>query len=183
MSEKRNPKKKAKAAGGKTTSGGPMDIDLLEQIIELMAANDLNTVDVRNGDRRIILKRGAAAPAGPVQYIQAAPVPAAFAAATPNASGAASNSAPAAPAVEDESKYLRITSPMVGTFYAAAKPGEKPLVNVGSAITEETEVCLVEAMKNFMPVPAGCRGTIAKILVADGEPVQFGTTLFLVTPS
>jgi acetyl-CoA carboxylase biotin carboxyl carrier protein len=117
-----------------------------------------------------------------VQYVQSAPLPQAFAAATPNASGQASGSAPAGPSGEDESKYLRITSPMVGTFYAAAKPGEKPLVNVGAAITEETEVCLVEAMKNFMPVPAGCRGTIAKILVADGEPVQFGTTLFLVTP-
>jgi biotin carboxyl carrier protein len=72
---------------------------------------------------------------------------------------------------------------MVGTFYAASKPGEKPLVSVGSSVTEESEVCLVEAMKNFMPVPAGCRGTIAKVMVQDGEPVQFGTTLFLVTPS
>lgn len=158
-----------------------MDIDLLEQIVELMSANDLNTVDVRNGDRRIILKRGAASP-GPVHYVQPASVPQAFAGATPNASGPASASTPATAPVEDESKYLRITSPMVGTFYAASKPGEKPLVAVGSNVVEDTDVCLVEAMKNFMPVPAGCRGTIAKVMVQDGEPVQFGTTLFLVSP-
>jgi acetyl-CoA carboxylase biotin carboxyl carrier protein len=159
-----------------------MDIGLLEQIVELMSANDLNTVDVRNGDRRIILKRGAAQ-AGAVQYVQAAPIPQAFAAATPSASGQASGSTPAGTLGDDESRFLRITSPMVGTFYAAAKPGEKPLVSVGSAVTEETDVCLVEAMKNFMPVPAGCRGTIAKVVVQDGETVQYGTTLFLVTPS
>jgi acetyl-CoA carboxylase biotin carboxyl carrier protein len=181
LSEKRNPKKKAKAAAGAPSAGGPLDVDLLEQIVALMAANDLNTVDVRNGDRRIILKRGAAG--GPVQFFQPAPVHSAAHAATPNASGAASSSSLGAPPVDDESKYLRITSPMVGTFYAAAKPGEKPLMSVGSAVTEETDVCLVEAMKNFMPVPAGCRGTIAKVMVQDGEPVQFGTTLFLVTPS
>ena len=182
MSEKRKPNKKAKSGAGKASPGGPMDIELLEQIVELMSANDLNTVDVRNGDRRIILKRGA--PATPaVQYVQPGPVAPALPATTPNASGAPTGSMPATPAAEDESKYLRITSPMVGTFYAASKPGEKPLVNVGSKIVEDTEVCLVEAMKNFMPVPAGCRGTIARILVQDGEPVQFGTTLFLVSPS
>lgn len=157
-----------------------MDIDLLQQIVDLMSANDLNTVDVRTGDRRIILKRGAAL--APVQYVQPAPMAHALPAAAPNASGPAAGS-PTTPSLEDESKYLRITSPMVGTFYAASKPGEKPLVGVGSAVTEETEVCLVEAMKNFMPVPAGCRGTIAKVMLQDGEPVQFGTTLFLVTPS
>lgn len=180
MSEKQNPKKKGKAAGG-APDGGPMDIDLLQQIVDLMSANDLNMVDVRSGDRRIILKRGATAV--PVQYGQPYPAAHALPTATPTASAqAAVPPAPTQP-VEDESRYLKITSPMVGTFYAASKPGEKPLVGVGSAVTEETEVCLVEAMKNFMPVPAGCRGTIAKILIQDGEPVQFGTTLFLVSPS
>lgn len=181
MSEKRNPKKKAKASGGGTSTGGPMDIDLLQQIVDLMSANDLNTVDVRTGDRRIILKRGAMS--GPVQYVQPGLMAQALPAATPHASGPAAAPPAGMQPIDDESKYLRITSPMVGTFYAASKPGEKPLVGVGSAVTDETEVCLVEAMKNFMPVPAGCRGTIAKVMVQDGEPVQFGTTLFLVTPS
>lgn len=178
MSEKRNPKKKTKAASKGPAAGGPIDVDLLAQIVRLMAANDLNTVDVRNGDRRVILKRGAAMSASQ----------GAFPASVPHAMLPAVTPAPAAPgqapaAGEDDSKFLRVTSPMVGTFYAASKPGEKPLVTIGSAVTEETDVCLIEAMKNFMPVAAGCRGTIAKILIQDGEPVQFGTTLFLVTPS
>ena len=72
---------------------------------------------------------------------------------------------------------------MVGTFYAAPKPGEKPFVSVGSRRDEETEVCIIEAMKDFNTIKAECRGTIAKVLVQDGEPVEFGTTLFLVKPS
>ena len=178
MSEKRNPKKKAKAASKGPPAGGPIDVDLLAQIVQLMSANDLNTVDVRNGDRRVILKRGAAVSASHV----ALPASVAHPMLPPvTHAPAAPGQAPAA--AEDESRFLRVTSPMVGTFYAASKPGEKPLVTVGSAVTEETDVCLIEAMKNFMPVVAGCRGTIAKMLIQDGEPVQFGTTLFLVTPS
>jgi acetyl-CoA carboxylase biotin carboxyl carrier protein len=177
LSEKRNPKKKAKASTKGPSAGGPIDVDLLAQIVQLMSANDLNTVDVRNGDRRVILKRGAVSPA---QFAMPASVPHPM---LPAAPLAGATPGPVANPAEDESKYLRVTSPMVGTFYAASKPGEKPLVTVGSAVTEETDVCLIEAMKNFMPVPAGCRGTIAKVLVQDGEPVQFGTTLFLVTPS
>jgi acetyl-CoA carboxylase biotin carboxyl carrier protein len=189
LSEKRNPKKgNKKTAAGKAAStaspaNSPIDVGLLAQIVELMAANDLNTVDVRNGDRRVILKRGAVS--GPVQVVQA-PMGSAPLMAPGGIAGASAGAlnAPSAPATsEDESKLLRITSPMVGTFYAAAKPGEKPFVTVGSTVSDETDVCLIEAMKNFMPVPAGCRGTITKVLLQDGEPVQFGTTLFLVKPS
>ncbi len=71
---------------------------------------------------------------------------------------------------------------MVGTFYAAPAKGAKPYVNVGSPVDESTDVCIIEAMKNFNVHKAECRGTIAKIMVQDGEPVDFGQTLFLVNP-
>jgi acetyl-CoA carboxylase biotin carboxyl carrier protein len=187
LSEKRNPKKGNKgkaAAAGKAASpaNSPIDVGLLAQIVELMSANDLNTVDVRNGDRRVILKRGAVT--GPVQVIQApvAPVPAVNPGAVAAASAVAPT-APAAPATEDESTFLRVKSPMVGTFYAAPKPGEKPFVSVGSVVAEDTDVCIVEAMKTFNNIKAECRGTIARVLAQDGQPVEFGTTLFLVKPS
>lgn len=187
MSEKRNPKKgnKRKASAGKAASpaNSPIDVDLLAQIVELMSANDLNTVDVRNGDRRVILKRGAVT--GPVQVVQAPLAPAASV--HPGAVAAASAAAPSAPAqggaAEDESAFLRIKSPMVGTFYASPKPGEKPFVSVGTVVAEDTDVCIVEAMKTFNNIKAECRGTIARVLAQDGQPVEFGTTLFLVKPS
>jgi len=150
-----------------------MDVDLLQQIVKLMAANDLNTVDVRDGERRIILKRGAAS--GPV--VMSMPTMSAPAA---NPSGGAS--APAAP-VDEEAGLKPIKSPMVGTFYAAPSPDAKPFVNVGSKVDEETDVCVIEAMKVFNNIKAELRGTIAKILVQSGQAVEFGQTLFLVKPA
>ena len=73
---------------------------------------------------------------------------------------------------------------MVGTFYAAPKPGEKPFVAVGSKVVkDETDVCVIEAMKNFFPQKADVTGTIAKILVENGHPVQVEQPLFLVKPA
>jgi len=157
-----------------------MDVDLLSQIVDLMAAADLNTVDVRDGDRRVILKRGA--PSGPMQmYPGPQPMlPQPVSNAPPRAAESAGQQS--STAAEDDASLKRITSPMVGTFYAAAKPGEKPFVAVGSRIGDDTDVCIIEAMKTFNNIKAECNGTIAKILVQDGQPVEFGTVLFLVKP-
>jgi acetyl-CoA carboxylase biotin carboxyl carrier protein len=72
---------------------------------------------------------------------------------------------------------------MVGTFYSAATPEAKPFVSVGTSVDEDTDVCIIEAMKVFNNIKAECRGTIAKILVDNGATVEFGQTLFLVKPS
>jgi acetyl-CoA carboxylase biotin carboxyl carrier protein len=71
---------------------------------------------------------------------------------------------------------------MVGTFYASSQPGEPPFVKVGSAVKADTVVCLIEAMKFFNPVKSDAAGTIAKILVKDGDAVEYGQTLFLIQP-
>ena len=71
---------------------------------------------------------------------------------------------------------------MVGTFYAAPKQGEKPFVSVGTAVNEESDVCIIEAMKVFNVIKAEATGTIAKVLIQDGQPVEHGTVLFLVKP-
>ena len=176
MSEKKKSNKKS-AKKPTAASGSPMDVNLLSQIVELMTENDVNTVDVRDGQRRVVIKRGAAAFAMPT-------APQMFAA--PSVSQAAPQATASAPAAadegEDESKLLRIKSPMVGTFYAAPAKGAKPFVNVGSRVDEETDVCIVEAMKVFNNIKAECRGTIAKILIQDSQPVEFGQVLFLVKP-
>jgi acetyl-CoA carboxylase biotin carboxyl carrier protein len=176
-------------SGGGATGGGrsgsPMDVNLLEQMVRLMAANDLNTVDVRDGDKRVILKRGApAAPAGyAMPHYAPAPAPSAPAstASAPAASGAASGGGTTAASNEDAG-LVPIKSPMVGTFYSAATPEAKPFVSVGSRVDEETDVCIIEAMKVFNNIKAETRGTIAKVLVSNGETVEFGQPLFLVKP-
>src|SRR5882724_8341725 len=106
-----------------------MDVQLLERIVKLMAANDLNTVDVRDGLKRVILKLGVAVVSAPPMASHA----------SPGSFGAT----PAAPAA-DESDLIPIKSPMVGTFYAAASPDAKPFVQVGSNIDEESDVCIIE---------------------------------------
>jgi acetyl-CoA carboxylase biotin carboxyl carrier protein len=71
---------------------------------------------------------------------------------------------------------------MVGTFYSSPSPDAKAFVNVGSSVDEETDVCIIEAMKVFNNIKAECRGTISKIMVENGATVEFGQVLFLVQP-
>jgi len=146
-----------------------MDISLLQSLVKLMQTNDLNKVELRDGERRVVLQRGAAGTPVAIHAPQAIAAPAA---ATP----AAKNS-------DDESeKLLEIKSPMVGTFYTSPSPDAKAFVTVGSIVSEETDVCVIEAMKVFNNVKADCKGTIAKILVNNGQAVEFNQVLFLVKP-
>jgi acetyl-CoA carboxylase biotin carboxyl carrier protein len=153
-----------------------MDLELLEELVKMMGTHDLNTVDVRNGDRRIVLKRGAVA-AQTVTY--AAPAHAAPPAAAPVS---ASPGSPAPSPADSDAGLVSIKSPMVGTFYAAPSPDAKAFVQVGSVVDEDTDVCVIEAMKVFNSIKAECRGTIAKVLVSNGSTVEFGQVLFLVRP-
>jgi acetyl-CoA carboxylase biotin carboxyl carrier protein len=152
----------------------PMDLDMLGELVKLMSANDLNTVDLRDGDKRVVLKRGAElvqayapAPAMPQPVVQ-----------TP----AAASPAPAAVAVSDDAGLVAIKSPMVGTFYARPNPDAKNFVSVGSIVNEDSDVCIIEAMKVFNNIKAETKGTIAKVVAEDGKPVEFGQVLFLVKP-
>lgn len=153
------PKKSVKNA----VPDSPMQIGLLHEIVKLMASNDLNTVEVRDGDKRIIVRRGA------MTMPMAMPMPVATA-------------APAADKPAEDADLVPIKSPMVGTFYALPSPDAKPYVSIGSVISEETDVCIIEAMKVFNNIKAECKGTIAKILATNGQTVEFGQTLFLVKP-
>jgi acetyl-CoA carboxylase biotin carboxyl carrier protein len=167
--DKKPPQKPKTPAVDPNTS--PMDVSLLESIVKLMQANDLNTVDLRDGERRVVMKRGPkkAALAG-----QLAVMPAAAGKSAAEGSG---------PVPGDEfAGFVKIKSPMVGTYYSAASPDAKPFVSVGSTVSEDTDVCVIEAMKVFNNVKAECHGTIAKINVENGQAVEFGQVLFLVKP-
>jgi acetyl-CoA carboxylase biotin carboxyl carrier protein len=190
LSEKKSAKKQRKdepkggtaAAAMNNAPRGPMDVEFLQQIVKVMSANDLSTVDLRDGDRRVVLKRGAqviatATPAVAYPAPSSAPM---TPAAGPSPSGSGTSTAPAAG--DETAGLVPIKSPMVGTFYAKPSPDAKPFVTVGSHVDEDTDVCVIEAMKVFNNIKAEARGTIAKVLVSDGQTVEFGTVLFLVKP-
>jgi acetyl-CoA carboxylase biotin carboxyl carrier protein len=167
---KKPPKSKNRVPGLSGSRVDPMDVGLLENLVKLMEANDLNTVELRDGERRVVLKRGAVMSSGPMMVAQ------------PASAAPAAAKTPEAAAVDEMAGLHQIKSPMVGTFYSAPSPDAKPFVSVGAAVTEETDVCVIEAMKVFNNVKAECHGTIAKILVTNGEAVEFGQVLFLVKP-
>lgn len=87
--------------------------------------------------------------------------------------------APRKEEVKEGGRY--ITSPIVGTFYASSSPDDPPFQKVGNTVEEESVVCIIEAMKVMNEVKAGIRGTIAEILIKNGEAVEFGTKLFRIT--
>ena len=182
-------KKGSKKALPKASQGphGPMDVEFLREIVKVMTANDLSAVDLRDGDRRVVLKRGSAA-AGVIAAPPAVALPAqAYAPPTMVAAqpSTASSPAPGGQQADDGATaagLVPIKSPMVGTFYARPNPDSKPFVSVGSVVDEETDVCVIEAMKTFNTLKAECRGTITKVLVENGQTVEFGTVLFLVKP-
>jgi acetyl-CoA carboxylase biotin carboxyl carrier protein len=99
------------------------------------------------------------------------------------APAAAASPAPPPPAAKDKDDgLLVIKAPTVGTFYSAQSPEDPPFVTVGSKVSPQTTVCLIEAMKVFNPIPAEVTGTIEAILVKNGDAVEFGQPLFKVRP-
>lgn len=176
-------KKKTSTRVPASVSGvGPMSIDLLTQITALMKDNDLNTLDVRDGDRRIILKRGAVfvtTSSSSPQPVHGPPVSGASVHPAQSNNVAAGSTA----ADEDEKNLTPVKSPMVGTFYSSPSPDAKAFVTVGSVVNADTDVCIIEAMKVFNNIKAETSGVIAKILVNNGQTVEFGQTLFLVKPA
>lgn len=155
-----------------------MDIDEIKTLTDLMVENDLSEIMIRDGDKRIVLRRGGRAPV--VAAVQAA-IPAAHAAAAaPAPAPAAPAPAPAAPVVD--TSLTTIKSPMVGTFYTSPDPDSPAFVKVGDRVTPETVVCIIEAMKVFNEIKAEVSGTIQSIEVTSGTPVEFGQVLMRVRP-
>ena len=156
-----------------------IDIRKLKELVRLMVANDLSELDLRDSEEQVTLRRHAQ-PGSASPVVVHAPVTAAAApttAAMP-APAAPDGTAAAQPATDDG--LHRIESPMVGTFYSAPNPDAPSFATVGSTVTPDTVVCLVEAMKIFNEIKAECAGTIEKSLVKNGDSVEFGQPMFLV---
>jgi acetyl-CoA carboxylase biotin carboxyl carrier protein len=157
-----------------------MEIKDIKRIVELMKANDLSEFSMKDEDFELAMKRGGGeAP----QVVYASAPAAAPVAAAPAAAPAAEAAAPAAASDSEDDGLIEIPSPIVGTFYRRPSPDAENFVSVGSAVSEDTVVCIVEAMKVMNEIKADVKGVIKKILVDDTSSVQYGQPLFLVEPN
>ena len=151
-----------------------MEINEIKKVVKLMKENDLSEFALEEENFKLQLKRGG----DTVTQVVSAPQMVAAPAAAPVADVPVA----AVPVAADDG-LLKITSPMVGTFYRSPSPDSDMFVKVGQEIDEETVVCIVEAMKVMNEIRAEVKGTIKKILVDNATSVQFGQPLFLVDPA
>jgi acetyl-CoA carboxylase biotin carboxyl carrier protein len=157
------------AADKKTSES--IDTKLVRKLADILKETDLTEIEVERGGLRIRVARGGAvvsAPAlAPIAAVAAAPA-------------AGASSAPEAPAATAAPRGDAVKSPMVGTVYLAAQPGQPPFVKVGDRVSEGQTLLIVEAMKTMNPIPSPKAGTVVELLVEDGQPVEFGEGLVVL---
>jgi acetyl-CoA carboxylase biotin carboxyl carrier protein len=163
-----------------------MNLNEIQDLIKFVSKSGVTEVEIEKKDFKIIIKaenkgkkdeQTIVVQAAP-QVVQAAPAPvAAIPAATP--------AAPSAPAAEasDDSKYVTIKSPMIGTFYRSPSPDKDAFVQVGDSVQKGNPVCIIEAMKLFNEIESEISGKIVKVLIDDASPVEYDQPLFLVDPA
>ncbi|SDR72940.1 acetyl-CoA carboxylase biotin carboxyl carrier protein [Formosa sp. Hel1_31_208] len=161
-----------------------MDIKEIQNLIKFVAKSGASEVKLEMDDIKITIKTGSEDKGESTTYVQQIPMNAPVAQAMPTAP----SSAAAAPAAEtseasEDSKYITIKSPIIGTFYRKPSPDKPVFVEVGSSIGEGDVLCVIEAMKLFNEIESEVSGKIVKILVDDSSPVEFDQPLFLVDPS
>jgi acetyl-CoA carboxylase biotin carboxyl carrier protein len=166
-----------------------VELKEIKSIIDLMTKNDLTEFELEKDNVKIRIKRG---PEGVTHFVTpsghtnggngslvASQASAPLAAPAPAAAGGSTSSAPAPLAAD----IKEIKSPMVGTFYRSPSPETAPYIEIGQAVTEETVVCIIEAMKVMNEIKAEVRGIVTEVLVENTKPVEFGKPLFRVKAS
>jgi acetyl-CoA carboxylase biotin carboxyl carrier protein len=156
-----------------------MDIRKVKKLIELLDESGIAEIEITEGEEAVRISRyptGAAAMPAPAYAPQppAAPAPQAPAAAPTSAQ------APEPAAAQPEEDGYPVKAPMVGTYYSASSPGAAPYVQVGDRISEGDTLCIIEAMKMMNQIEADVAGVIKSIRVQNGEPVEYGQTLFVI---
>ncbi len=142
-----------------------VDSELLRELAEMLAANDLTEIEVEDGDRKIKVRREVAPMMAYAPAPQAAP-----------AAALAAPAIDAAPAVPVDA----VKSPMVGTVFLSPEPGAGPFVSVGQAVKEGDTLMIIEAMKVMNPITAPKAGTISQVMVSDAQPVEFDQPLVVI---
>jgi acetyl-CoA carboxylase biotin carboxyl carrier protein len=168
-----------------------MELKEIQELIKILNKSNISEIRIERDNFKITLRthdpHGSApvvatvstAPSIPVAVPVAAPVVAPPV--TAPVAEAPKAEAPKAPPA-DESKYVTIKSPMIGTFYRSSSPDKPPLVNVGDEIKPGTVLCIIEAMKLFNEIESEHSGRIVKVLVENAKPVEYDQPLFLIEP-
>ncbi len=149
-----------------------MDIRKVKKLIEMLEESSLSEIEIREGEEAIRISRGSS---GGTQVVHMAPAPMHAAPHAAPAAPAAASPAPAAPPAGHA-----VISPMVGTFYRAASPEAKSFVDVGSQVNVGDTLCIIEAMKMMNEIESDKAGIIKAILKENGQPVEYGETLFII---
>lgn len=149
-------------------------MDYIEKLVKMLSDNELTELSIEEGDKAIVIRKEkeiitTTAP-------QAVAIPAAVSASVQKPSDAAIT------AKKDESNLLKVTSPMVGTFYKAASPGSAPFTEVGKTISAGQVVCIIEAMKLMNEIESEVSGKVVEVCAQDGQPVEYGQVLMLIEP-
>ena len=161
-----------------------MDIKEIQSLIKFVAKSGASEVKLETEDIKITIRTGPSGPGSETTYVQQIPMPSQQVAAP-----AQPAPTPAAPAKEadkqesEDSKYITIKSPIIGTFYRKPSPDKPAFVEVGDTIAKGDVLCVIEAMKLFNDIESEVTGKIVKVLVEDSSPVEFDQPLFLVDPS
>lgn len=155
-----------------------IDIRKLKELVRLMVENDLTELDLKDQEETVTVKRGGSV------VMQAPPAVYTAAPRSPALAGAAEAGEAEPPReADDESGLVAVSSPMVGTLYLSPSPDAAPFIASGATVGPDTVVCLIEAMKVFNEIKAEVAGTVERILVGNGEAVEFGQKIFLVRPA
>jgi acetyl-CoA carboxylase biotin carboxyl carrier protein len=166
-------------ANEKQHISGNITLDEIRELIALIKGSDITELAIERGDARFQIKRGSTAPAPVViqgsmpHMVQTMAHPMAVA---ESATGAVAESEPVV-------SGHAVTSPMVGTYYASPSPKDAAFVNEGDMVKVGDQLCIVEAMKMMNGIESEVAGRVIKILVKNGEPVEFGQTLMIIEPS
>jgi acetyl-CoA carboxylase biotin carboxyl carrier protein len=157
-----------------------MDIKEIKAVIDLMRKNSLTEFEYEKDGTKIRIQRG---PDGKPQVFSSSPNLLAAPTLLPIPTALAPAPAPTAAPTPTAESLPTINSPMVGTFYGSPAPDAPAYISVGSAVTPESVVCIIEAMKVMNEIKAEMSGTITEILAESGKPVEFGKPLFRIRPA
>lgn len=155
-----------------------MDLKEIQNLIKFVANSGVAEVKLEMDDVKITIRTTLEGNAPEITYMQQAPVSQALPQVAPTQA-----IVPVAPVVDENSKYITIKSPIIGTFYRKPSPDKAVFVEVGTTIGKGDVLCVIEAMKLFNEIESEVSGKIVKILVDDMSPVEFDQPLFLVDPS
>ncbi|RMG36886.1 MAG: acetyl-CoA carboxylase biotin carboxyl carrier protein [Gammaproteobacteria bacterium] len=149
-----------------------MDIRKIKKLIELLEESNVAEIEIHEGEESVRISRTGTATVPMTAFTPAAPAPAAPAAPAAEADKASPT--------EEEPEGHVIRSPMVGTFYRAPSPTSKPFVEEGSKVAPGDTLCIIEAMKILNQIESDVAGTVKKILVENGQPVEYNQPLFII---